>query len=131
MRRNYEARHNALMVYHAKGAIKTKHGVKGLTAIPRGLVKLHAIVYFYAPYRGKKRLYIIDHPSAEYYHHNRETLKWGDCYFARRPFLEEIGRAQALGADIAIKAWLGFAIPGPIAKPRLASATMAQNKEGK
>jgi hypothetical protein len=99
----YESRAQSSVLYHAKGAIKARGRVRGLTRREKHLVRCGELVYFVAPYRGRRRLYLID---------CRGTWR-AKRYFARRPLAVEVRRMWMLGATIdpALRP-AGWALPG-------------------
>jgi hypothetical protein len=97
----YESRARCSICHHAKGAIKTRGYVRGLTPAEKSMVYNGALVYFFAPYRNRRRLYIIDW-------RRNGNLR----YFARRPFGVEVKRLWMLGETIAPEMWQGWSLPG-------------------
>jgi hypothetical protein len=97
----YESRARCSFLHHAARAIKTRGYVKGLSKAEKYLVHNGALVYFFAPYRGRRRLFMIDWRKRGQFR-----------YFARRPLEAEIKRLGMLGATIAPELWHGWALPG-------------------
>jgi hypothetical protein len=97
----YESRARCSFLHHAQRAIKKRGYVRGLSKAEKYLVYNGALVYFFAPYRNRRRLFIVDW-------RRRGNIR----YFARRPLEAEIKRLGMLGATIAPELWQGWALPG-------------------
>jgi hypothetical protein len=97
----YESRARCSFLHHAQGAKKARGYVRGLTPAEKYLVHNGALVYFFAPYRNRRRLFIVDW-------RRRGNIR----YFARRPLAVEVDRLRTLGATIAPELWEGWALAG-------------------